>query len=39
MKDAHLNNAHSFFIKLFTKALQDEYKDQSEATILATLNL
>jgi hypothetical protein len=32
----HPKDAHNFFIRLFSKALQDEYKYQSEATILAT---
>jgi hypothetical protein len=32
-KDALYN---FYFIRLFTKVIQDEYKDQSEATILAT---
>jgi hypothetical protein len=31
----HPKDAHSFFIKLFTKALQEEYKYKSEATIVA----
>jgi hypothetical protein len=32
---ASASNAHHFFIRLFIKALQEQYKDHIEAIILA----